>query len=167
MFKQIILPILGVIAFIVIVGVFVQKSGNMDFSKSLLPQSTPKTKTIVVSGKTINVEIADTTEARKNGLSGRTSLEKDSGMLFVFDAKGVSPSFWMKDMVIPLDILWIGNDKIVRIDKDVPAPIKGSDDSKLKVYSAGKPIDYVLEVASGYSDQNGFKIGDSVDTSGI
>ena len=153
MFKQIILPILGVAAFIAIVGYFTQNS-NL-----LMPSAQ---KTVTINGKVIQVRIADTSDKRVKGLSGVKSLDQNSGMFFVFDTKQTKPLFWMKDMLIPLDIIWIGNGKIVQIDKNIPAPTKGTVDSKLTRYSADKPIDYVLEVNAGFCDQNNVKVGDSV-----
>lgn len=168
MFKQIILPLLAVIIFIVVIGIFVQKSSSFGLSvnKTASP-STPPEKTISVGLKKIQVQIADTTSKRSKGLSGVTSLKADSGMLFIFDSKQVTPLFWMKDMKIALDIIWIGGGKIVRIDKNVPVPAPGTPDTGLKTYSAGAPIDYVLEVNTSFSDKNKLKVGDSVDLSGI
>ena len=118
MFKQIILPILAVAAFIVIVGIFVQKSSSLNLPGLFTPKPTAQIEKIMAIGdKKIGVQIADTAEKRKNGLSGITSLKENSGMLFVFDTKGASPLFWMKDMLIPLDLIWISNGKIVQIDK--------------------------------------------------
>ncbi len=168
MFKKVVLPILGVIAFLVVVGVFTQKSFPLGFSGLSMPQPTASSeKTITIGTKKISVQIADTEAKRAQGLSGVSSLKADSGMLFIFDTKGVSPLFWMKDMLIPLDMIWIGNGKIVRIDKNIPFPTPGTSDNSLKTYSAGGPIDYVLEVNAGFSDQNKIKAGDNVDLSGI
>lgn len=167
MFKQIILPLLGVALFIVVVGLFIQKSPSFN-----LPGSGPQThianteKIIMVGDKKVSVQIAKTTEERSKGLSGTKSLKDDSGMLFVFSAKS-SPLFWMKDMLIPLDMVWIVDGKIVKIDKNVPAPAPNTPDNALKTYSAGQPVDYILEVNAGYSDKNNIKVGDSVDLSAI
>jgi uncharacterized membrane protein (UPF0127 family) len=73
----------------------------------------------------------------------------------------------MKDMLIPLDFIWVANGKIVKIDKNVPAPAPNTPDGNLKTYSPGTPIDYVLEVNAGFSDKNNIKVGDSVNLSGI
>jgi len=54
----------------------------------------------------INVELANTNASREIGLSYRTSMNQDEGMLFVFDKIG-KYGFWMKDMNFPLDILWL------------------------------------------------------------
>ena len=168
MFKQIILPILAVIVFIIIVGIFAQKSSFLGLTGlNMAGPTPPPEKTISINEKKINVQIADTPEKRTKGLSGVSSLKADSGMLFVFDAKGTTPVFWMKDMLIPLDFIWIAGGKIVRIDKNIPIPAPNTPDDKLKTYSAGDPIDYILEVNAGFSDQNKIKVGDSVDLTGI
>ncbi len=167
MIKQVLLPILGVIIFIVVVGTFVKRSSNLDLSGMINPSPTPSAQTIIVGGKTIQVQVAQNQSQRTKGLSGVSSLEKDSGMLFVFDSKNVSPAFWMKDMLIPIDIIWINDNKIVKIDKAIPAPTPGTPDNKLTVYSPGQPIDYVLEMNAGFANLNGLKVGSTVDLSSI
>lgn len=160
MFKQIILPILGVIVFIIVVGIFVQKSSSLSL---LSPQPTSiPTKTITVGSTKVDAQIAGTADRRAKGLSGVTSLKENGGMLFVFDTKSVIPAFWMKDMLIPLDIIWIGSGRVVRIDKNVPVPTPGTADNSLRTYSPGQPIDYVLEVGAGFSDKNKIKVGDTI-----
>ena len=157
MFKQIILPLLAVIVFIVVVGIFVQKSTPI----------APPQKTITINAVKISVQIADTEAKRTKGLSGVSNLDSGNGMLFIFGSKGVTPTFWMKDMLIPLDIIWINGGKIVRIDKNIPTPVSGTADINLKIYSAGQPVDYVLEVNAEFSDKNNIKVGDAVDLTGI
>ncbi|MGA3292061.1 MAG: DUF192 domain-containing protein [Candidatus Microgenomates bacterium] len=163
MVKQILLPILAVVAFIIIVGVFTQKSGFLNLKSLSVTQPTPTPmKTLTIGSKTITVQVADTEAKRQQGLSGISSLDASSGMLFIFDTKGVVTTFWMKGMLIPLDMIWIANGKIIRIDKNIPVPSPNTPDNNLKRYSAGKPIDYVLEVNAGFSDKNNIKVGDSV-----
>jgi len=167
-FKQVLLPILAVVIFILAVGIFVQRSSLFNLPIAPTPQSTAlPEKTITVGSKTIQAQIANTEDERIKGLSGIKALDINKGMLFVFETKGVTPLFWMKDMLIPLDFIWIGNGKIVRIDKNIPAPAPNTPDGGLKAYSAGAPIDYVLEVNAGFSDFNKIKVGDSVNLSGI
>ena len=167
MIKQVLLPILGVIIFIVVVGMFVNKSTSFSFPGVISPSPTPSSETITIGGKTIQVQIAKTQDQRTKGLSGVSKLDKNSGMLFVFDTKKTSPAFWMKDMLIPLDMIWINDNKIVKIDKDIPAPTLGTLDTKLTVYSPGQPIDYVLEVNAGFSNLNSLKVGSVVNVSSI
>jgi uncharacterized membrane protein (UPF0127 family) len=154
MFKQIILPILGVAAFIVIVGLMTQ--GKINFGST---QQTPKPssdKFIKIENIQINVEVAKTDSQRQKGLSNRKDLDEKRGMVFVFD-KGSRPTFWMKDTLIPLDLIWIRNGKIVGINKNVPTEI-GRSDTELIRYPAPGPVDYVLEVNAGFSDKNNIKI---------
>ena len=152
MFKQIILPILGVAAFIALVGYFTKNPYTFS----------PTQKNVTINGKMIEVSVAGTADQRTKGLGGVTSLDANHGMLFVFPSNEVNPRFWMKDMLIPLDIIWIDNGKIVKIDKNVPPPSKGIPDAKLAVFSSTKPVSHVLEVSAGFSDQNSIKVGDSV-----
>src|SRR4051812_48326835 len=65
---------------------------------------------VVVEGKIISIEVADTPEARERGPSGRESLPQGSGVLFVFDAPATY-GFWMKDMRFPIDIVWLDEEK--------------------------------------------------------
>lgn len=166
MFKQIVLPILGVIAFITIVGLFARKTGTINIPGSV-PSTVSNTKVITVNSSKINVEIASDKESRTKGLSGRSTLGESNGMLFVFESKDVTPIFWMKDMEIPLDIIWINDGKVVKIDKNIQAPKNGTPDNQLATYSPGQPIDYVLEVNSGFSDKNNIQVGSTVDTTAL
>ena len=88
------------------------------------------------------------------GLGGRAKIREKEGMLFDFGKKG-EYSFWMKDMQVDLDILWINEGKIVHIAKNV------SHDS-LETINPKIEADKVLEINSGLSDKYNFKIGDSV-----
>lgn len=167
MVKQLLLPLAGVAAFIILVGLLVKDSGNIVIP-GITPTPTPSAqKTITVGDTKLNVEIADTKAKRELGLGGRNNLSENTGMLFVFDSKQTIPSFWMKDMLIPLDIIWISKNKVIKIDKNVPAPVQGTSDSKLTIYNPGQPIDYVLEVNTGFSDANHITVGSSVDLSNI
>ena len=67
------------------------------------------------------VEIADTEDTKSQGLSGRTSMAKNKGMLFIFNESSYK-YFWMKGMNFPLDFVWINGKKIVDIKKNVPKP---------------------------------------------
>ena len=61
----------------------------------------------------VTVEAADTPAEREHGLMGRTSLDTDEGMVFVFDGP-TDGSFWMKDTLIPLSIaFWDEDGRIV------------------------------------------------------
>lgn len=158
--KQILLPLLGAAFFIIVVGLMTQKMDNKTFSL-FKPSSAPTLQEIKVGGVKVKIEMADTEAERKIGLSERKSLDKDQGMLFFFNNQEVTPGFWMKDMLFPLDIIWIKNGKIIKIDKNVPIPEKGETSPKL--YYPPSSINYVLEVNAGFCDQNQIKVGDRVE----
>jgi len=102
-------------------------------------------------------------QQKAQGLSGRTSLSDNQGMLFDFSDDNIPrPAFWMKDMIIDLDIIWIKDYTIVEITKNVPAPDSGTSDSYLQRYSPDQDIDSVLEVRSGWTDQYNIKVGDTL-----
>ncbi|WP_245413476.1 DUF192 domain-containing protein [Mangrovicella endophytica] len=104
----------------------------------------------------ITVEIADTPEARATGLMNRPSMPKDHGMLFSFE-QTEPVSFWMKNTLIPLDMIFIGETGVVeRIATNVP-PLS------LKTVPSGKPVRYVLELNGGASAGYGLKDGDRVE----
>jgi len=119
--------------------------------------------TIDINGHILNIELAQTDQEKSKGLSGRKSLPDNSGMLFIFKEKSY-PSFWMYDMNFPLDFIWISDETVVDITKDVANPDKGTKDSQLTLYSPIHPVNYVLEVNAGYCDKMGIEIGDGVKT---
>lgn len=107
----------------------------------------------------IKAEIADTPEKRAVGLMNRTSLDKDSGMLFIFEKEGYH-QFWMKDTLIPLEILFIDkNLKIVKILEMYPCR---TSDLQCEIYSPNQPIMYALELNLNFSKSNNIKIGDEI-----
>ena len=160
--KQLLLPIVGVALFIIIVGILtksVQEKGTLPFDVNQTTTS-PKEE-VIIRDVGFSIEIADTEEARLVGLSNRESMPEDEGMFFVFDEKAVFPSFWMKDTHIPLDIIWIRDGQILKIDKDVqPEPRKAQEE--LTIYKPPKLVDYVLEINAGISEKHGFEEGDEV-----
>ena len=121
-----------------------------------------KPMSVLIKEVKFDVYVADTEEKRSKGLSIYNSLPHDRGMIFDFGKKDIYATFWMKDMKFALDIIWINDEKIVKIDENVPTPPVNTPDNKLTLYPSNIPIDYVLEVNSGLSDRYGFKIGDSV-----
>lgn len=166
MIKKIIIYLIGAALFIVAVGIFLQKSST--FSPKITPTSTGiSSPNVTISGKEIDVTVARTPGDREKGLGGVSTLDSESGMIFVFENPESPQVFWMKGMLIPIDIIWIKDGKIVKIDKNIPVPVPNTPDTKLKTYSAGQIVDYVLEVNAGFSDKNSFKTGDSVTFSGI
>jgi hypothetical protein len=113
-----------------------------------------------INDRTLLVEIADTNEKRALGLMYRDYLPEDTGMLFILDRE-TRTSFWMKNMLISLDMIWINSDgKIVHITKNAQ-PCK--DDIEACTYQPDEPAKYVLEVNAGYTDKYDIKEGDYVE----
>jgi len=113
---------------------------------------------VVIRGRTIGVEIADEMREQIAGLSGRESLCPDCGMLFVFPDKQVR-HFWMKNMNFPLDIIWIGDGKILNISEN----LSPEGESPEKIYTSTLPANYVLEVNAGFAERHGIKVGDGIE----
>ena len=161
--KKFFLMILGVAVFIAAVGYFVGPPGSSgDSPLTRFVQNLAKKETMKVSGHDLSVEIAKTQEERSRGLSGRNSLAAGTGMLFVFENIG-KPTFWMKDMSFPIDIIWINEaGKIVGVNKNVQ-PEPGVSDNSLTRYNPDEETKYVLETKAGYFDANGISVGDSIE----
>jgi hypothetical protein len=98
-----------------------------------------------LGGQTLTVEVVNTPESITQGLAGRESWEAD-GMLFVFD-QPAQPVFWMKGMVVPIDIIWLTDGQIVGIERNVQAPESGTPDDQLARFPAPQVVDMVLETA--------------------
>jgi uncharacterized protein len=114
----------------------------------------------------IRVEVAETEAERKNGLMGRKALAEDSGMLFKF-GQGMNPSMWMKNMLISLDLFFIGDDlKIKHIEENVP-PCTLSDDSQCPRYRSSETAAFVLELPAGYTKKHAISTGNQVELVGL
>ncbi|WP_395374071.1 DUF192 domain-containing protein [Marinicella sp. W31] len=107
------------------------------------------------------VELAQTDSQRAQGLMYRESMPQNTGMLFIFDDQQPR-SFWMKNTLIPLDIIYFDrNKKLVSIQHNVP-PCKNTI-SRCPGYPSTGPAAYVLEINGGLAEKFGFKRGDVLD----
>ncbi|MDP4001101.1 MAG: DUF192 domain-containing protein [bacterium] len=116
--------------------------------------------TIALGNKVVNIEIADTIDKQRLGLGGREVLRENEGMLFVYD-QALPRRFWMKGMLIPIDMIWMNDNQVVDISASVQ-PQPGAADHELEFYSPSSEADKVLEVTSGWAERNDIKIGDEV-----
>lgn len=110
-----------------------------------------------VGDQIFEVEIADEPLEHSRGLSGRTNLPGNQGMLFMFNDIA-SRKFWMNGMQFPLDIIWILGDEIIGFSENLP-PASGTD---YPLYSPPAPVDKVLEINAGLVEKLGLKIEDKV-----
>ena len=102
------------------------------------------------------VETARTDPEREKGLMFRQSLPEGHGMLFIFDKEG-GYSFWMKNTLIPLDMVWMDkNKKVVYIAKNVQPCIADN----CPAINPNVNAQYVLEANAGAVDKIGIETGD-------
>lgn len=142
--------------FIVIILIFLLAVAGLFLGKN----NQSKIKKIYFKDKLLTVEVADTPSLRTQGLSGRKEMAQDHGMLFIFEKEEVY-SFWMKDMHFPLDFIWIRDDVVADISKNVPVP-ETDDERFLPTYTSSVPVDKVLEINAGIANELGIKVGDKV-----
>ena len=127
------------------------------------PQNQSSLPEILINETKLFIELADTPEKRTLGLAGRTSLKENEGMFFDYKIKDSYPIFWMKGMLIPLDIIWINDGIVVQIDANIPIPNAGAPEADIPKYPAKFPVDYVLEVNAGFTQKHGISVGNVVD----
>ncbi len=116
--------------------------------------------TIEMGAEKFKVEVADTSIKKQLGLSGRKSLDKDKGMIFPFSE--IKPQvFWMKGMLIPIDIIWARDGVIVGVSENA-TPEPGIIERNLTVYESHEPVNLVIEVSSGTVKRLGLVLGDKI-----
>lgn len=118
---------------------------------SQIVKSEKKNLTVITASNrySLSVEFARTFEEQQTGLMNRKSMPQDAGMLFIFSVSKVQ-SFWMKDTYIPLDIIFLDENKtVVNVAENAqPCVDQGNN---CPVYLSSAPSLYVLEVNSGWT----------------
>jgi len=115
-------------------------------------------KVLFSNGKGVMAELAVSNEDRARGLMFREKIMPDQGMLFIFEREDLH-AFWMKNTLIPLDILWLDRDKhIVHIEENLPPCRKDPCPS----FAPSRPALYVLELKAGSVEAFGLKLDDPV-----
>ncbi len=120
---------------------------------------------IKIGNAVFEVEVAKTIIETTRGLSFRKTLDERAGMLFIFSTPRIQ-SFWMKDMNFPIDIIWIGGNKVLGAAENA-APQPGTPQWSLRIYSSPEGTDRALEVNAGMVARYGIKAGDAVTTGEI
>ena len=143
--KENFFPFLIVIFFITAISFFLSSDENLRHIKQ-----------VKIAEQSIKVELALTQKEQMGGLSGRSEMKENEGMLFIFYKPGIYP-FWMKNMNFAIDMIWIGEDlRVVYIKKDARP------ENFLETFGPEQDAKYVLEVVSGFSEKNNLKEGDEV-----
>ncbi len=141
------LIILAFIGLLIIIGII---------SLLLKKQNTfPKSLGVVIKNNGYYLEVAQSNQETKKGLSNRDQLCPNCGMLFVFN-KEDQHDFWMKDTHIPLDIIWINSKKEI-----VKIIVSAKTDSET-IYSNKAPAQYVIELPANESLKLNLQVGDTI-----
>ena len=120
------------------------------------PDDTSVPRIIFKDGFAVKVEVAANDELRAQGLMYRDHMADDRGMIFLFPQSG-EYAFWMKNTIIPLDMIWIDDaKKVVHVAHDVP-PCQAD---PCPSYPPGANARYVLEVAAGVAAKHHVSDGD-------
>jgi uncharacterized protein len=139
-----------------------QKTVSQDVAAqemNAMRQSLPLSAQVKVGSQVIQLEVAKTPDQQSIGLMNRKEMAGDRGMLFPFTpARPVA--FWMKNTLIPLDMVFLHKGKVVSISSNVP-PCKAD-----PCPSYGPPaqalVDQVIELTAGRAAELGIKAGDSL-----
>ncbi len=103
----------------------------------------------------IDIEIAEDDDSRTQGLMYRDKMKDTQGMFFIFPYE-FPQSFWMRNTVMPLDIIFVNKaNEIVKIHKNAVPFDENS-------YPSVRPAIYVVEVNAGYSEKHGIEEGDKI-----
>ncbi|MCP3141338.1 DUF192 domain-containing protein [Pyxidicoccus sp. QH1ED-7-1] len=131
-----------------------------DYVMPPLPRGYVRLKDAFGGVHRVEVEVAATQDARTRGLMWRTELAAGKGMLFLFPRQDVQ-GFWMRNTLIPLDMLFISSDlRIVGV-------VSRAEPKSLESRSVGLPSQYVLEVPGGWTEKVGVKKGSTVEFEGV
>ena len=133
--------------------IFAAITGAVEMKFATIPVHTARAQ--------LHVDVADTFAKREYGLMFRKALDPHTGMVFVFSSDD-QVGFWMKNTLVPLDMVFVGSDWRVRsVAPNVPASTPAqSDDAIAKRYGRAK---FVFELPAGEAVPDGFVPGAFVD----
>lgn len=143
------------VVLIIAVVMLAMLRGNFSFSFNPFKKST-----VSINNKTFSVQLAKSEKEKMTGLSGRSSLDQNSGMLFIFTKKD-QYAFWMRNMKFPIDIIFIDDDKVVDVIQNASVPTT-KNVALLPIYKSNFPANYILEINAGLAQKNQIKTGDKV-----
>jgi uncharacterized protein len=132
-----------------VIGYYYLKPHTKEYLENQIPS-------IVIRDVGITAEVAKTEDELVRGLGGRKELGEKDGMLFQFN-KADYHGIWMKDMLFPIDIIWIGDDlTIVDITESV------TPDTYPKIFEPKQPARMALEVNARFAAVYRIKVGDTL-----
>lgn len=110
-----------------------------------------------INGRVFQIELADTESERSSGLMNRQAIADNNAMLFVFENKK-RRSFWMKNTLIPLDLIFLSSSGEVLETYNMNTEI-GHPDSMLKIYRSTDPVKLAMEIRSGLVEEIPILVG--------
>jgi uncharacterized membrane protein (UPF0127 family) len=120
---------------------------------------------VTVGAVTLTVEVADSPQERRTGLSGREEVPPGTGMAFVFDPPAPA-SFWMADTLVPLSIMWVRDGRVLDVAEMQPCAAEAA----CPIYQPADPdalVDLAVEAPAGTFSDAGITPGTPVTTTGI
>ncbi len=144
-------------ALVIVIWAAVREAGPTN-----IPAPSPATVQVELGGRMHELELALTDAARAEGLKGRPSLPDHRGMLFAF-ADEATRRFWMKDCLIPLDIIFMDATGTIVSMHTLSVPTPGTPDAALPTCTSASPAKYVIELNAGRSAELGLNPGHTLD----
>jgi len=127
-----------------------------DFQMPQLPRAKVTVRDVYGGAHAFDAEIAESEESQTRGLMWRKELPSDKAMLFIFSNEQVR-SFWMRNTLIPLDMIFIS------ADKTIAGIVANAAPQTLSSRSVAAPSKYVLEVAGGFCEKADVRAGSRVE----
>jgi uncharacterized membrane protein (UPF0127 family) len=143
-----------VVALVAAAFVYFQTQQTFADSRAMvLPVDSTPLVVVTDSGeRSFSIEVADEPAERAAGLMYRETMADNHGMLFVFE-RTQNATFWMKDTPMPLDLVFVGQDGLVKV-------IRQGEPRSEAVISPGEPVRFVLELKAGTAARDGIEDGD-------
>ncbi len=135
----------------------------------------PEAIWVAIGGETFQLELAVDPATRYRGLSGRDSIPRNGGMLFVM-ARSEPFAMVMRDCAVPIDVAFLDSEaRVIAIQEMQPEPPRRRDESpiayerRLRPYSSGGPARFAIETAGGRLHQLGLAVGQRIplDSAGL
>ncbi len=114
---------------------------------------------VYIGPHAFRAEFAVTDREKQRGLSERDSIANDYAMVFLLQVPG-RYGFWMKNMKIPLDMIWVRDKTVVQVMSNVPVPDQNT--QATPIYEPEEDVDTVIEVQAGTVERLGIQVGDAV-----
>jgi len=149
--------LLAVSLIIALIIVLTPPAPHVSYTASQQPEQASGTPIQATSTpEPIQFEVVTTAAAQERGLGGRASIPENYGMLFVFP-EDENVGFWMKDMLVPIDIIWLSDTGAILGIEDSLSP-----STYPQAYYPPQPVKYVLETKAGEARRQGWAIGSMV-----